>query len=107
MSFPLTDYEEVLNEAVAIVQGRCETGRNNVVPFYEKFIHGPQDVIYEIHERVCRIRGAESAGEWARMREDAIDLVNEAAFLVLLLDRQKEAAEKLIAHPTDQDGFHL
>lgn len=88
MSFPSQQYTAVLDEAKAIVEDRCAKGRNEVVPWQDKFIHGSKDVLYEVHERVCRLRGAEAISDLATMRADAIDLVNEAAFLVMLLDRE-------------------
>lgn len=87
MSFPLAQYQAVLEEAKLIVEDRCKKGRNEVVPWQDKFIHGSKDVLYEVHERVCRIRGAEAISDLATMRADTIDLVNEAAFLVMLLDK--------------------
>ena len=92
MPFPMDAYAAVMGEARSIVEERDLTGRNDVIPLLDKFIHGHQDVIYEIHERVCRIRGAEKTGNLIKMREDAIDLVNEAAFLVMLLERTSAAA---------------
>lgn len=87
MSFPTADYQRVIEEAVMVVQDRCKKGRNEVVPWEEKFLHGYQDVVYECHERMCRIRGAEAISDILTMREDARDLINEAAFLVMLLDK--------------------
>ena len=88
MSFPLEAYKATLEEASNVVEDRCKKGRNEVVPWQDKFIHGHQDVIYEINERIIRIRGAEAVKDFETMREDARDLINEAAFLVMLLDRQ-------------------
>ena len=88
MSFPIDQYKAILEEASGIVQDRCAKGRNEVVPFYERFIHGHADQIFMVNNRVTRIRGAEAVKDFATMRQDAIDLVNEAAFLVMLLDRQ-------------------
>lgn len=90
MSFPIAEYQAVLEEAVTIVKDRCAKGRNEVVPWAEKFCHGSQDVVYELHERICRIRGAEKISDLATMRADAIDAVNEAVFLVMLLDREMQ-----------------
>lgn len=90
MSFPTNDYKRILEEAAGIVLDRCKKGRNEVVPWQDKFVHGSQDVVYECWERMCRIRGAEAISDVQTMRADAIDLVNEAIFLVMLLDLKKE-----------------
>lgn len=90
MSFPTNDYKRILEEAASIVLDRCKKGRNEVIPWEQKFCHGSQDVVYECWERLCRIRGAEAIGDLETLRADAIDLVNEAVFLVMLLDRDKE-----------------
>jgi len=54
--------------------------------FYERYLHGHQDKVQEVWERALRIAGADKAGDLTTMREDAIDLANEALLLVLLLD---------------------
>lgn len=92
MSFPLNEYDSTLADARAIIVDRCNKGRNEIVPWEGKFIHGSKDVVYECHERMCRIRGAEAISDLATMRADAIDLVNEAAFLVMLLDREMKGS---------------
>ena len=86
MSFPLEQYEEILVEAAAIVKDRCERGRNDLMPFQDRYIHGHGDKIQECFERVIRIIGAYRRGRTEDVRADAIDLVNEAALLVLLID---------------------
>lgn len=92
-SFPLGDYESVLQEAAEIIHDRIRKGRNTHVSFYETRCHGAQDVSGECWQRITRILGAELAGDRVTMRQDAIDLVNEAIFLVMFLDREAKASE--------------
>jgi len=102
--FPFDDYRKVLDEAIRIVEDRNRKGRNSALGFYEGFPHGSQDVAFELHRRVARILGNEkvSGKGWVR-REDALDLVNYAAFYVMLLDRE-EGSEKLFDGTSPLDG---
>jgi len=94
MSFPHEDYSRVMTEAVDIVKDRNAKGRNSVISFYAGFPHGSQDVSFELQRRVNRILGNEAVlGKAAVRREDAIDLINYAAFYVMLLDREASGAE--------------
>lgn len=86
MSFPREQYEGIMAEAMAIVKDRCERGRNDAMPFPDRYIHGYGDKIQECFERVQRVIGAYRRGRVDDVRADAIDLVNEAALLVLLID---------------------
>lgn len=88
MSFPFQDYEAVLAEAKTIIQDRVSKGRNAHVPFYETRCHGAKDVSGELWQRITRILGAEKQGDIVTLRQDAIDLVNEAVFLVMFIDRE-------------------
>ena len=91
MSFPFSDYDNVLAEARGIIEDRVKKGRNRHVSFYETRCHGPQDISGELWQRITRILGAEQSGDVLTLRQDAIDLVNEAIFLVMFLDRQPTA----------------
>ena len=88
MSFPWEDYLEVTREASAIIKDRDSKGRNANTSFYDGFPHGPQDVSFELKRRVARILGAEKVGDLITARGDAIDLINYAAFYVMMLDRE-------------------
>lgn len=95
MSFPLEQYESILSEAAAIVKDRCERGRNDATQsFADRYIHGHGDKIQECYERVQRIIGAYRRGRTEDVRADAIDLVNEAALLVLLIDLQSSSIQQ-------------
>lgn len=89
--FPFHDYDKVLTEARAIIEDRDTKGRNSHMPFYETRCHGAQDVSGELWQRITRILGAEKQGDIVTLRQDAIDLVNEAIFLVMFLDRERRA----------------
>jgi hypothetical protein len=102
MSFPLTQYEAIMAEAMSIVKDRCDRGRNDLLPFEQRYIHGHGDKIQECYERVQRIIGAYRRGRVEDVRADAIDLVNEAALLCLLIDLQDRPApslERVAVHP--------
>jgi hypothetical protein len=110
MSFPLEKYASVVNEAYSIVMDRDKKGRNSAVDFYTGFPHGSQDVSFELSRRVARILGAElversgnnaltPTGQKVR-REDALDLLNYAAFYVMLLDREASDAAGAQTAPT-------
>lgn len=86
MSFPLERYEAIMSEAQAIVKDRCERGRNDLLPFDQRYIHSHGDKVQECFERVQRMIGSYRRGRVEDTRADAIDLVNEAALLVLLID---------------------
>lgn len=118
MSFPFTDYHAVLSEAKSIVEDRIAKGRNTHVPFYETRCHGSQDVSGELWQRITRILGAEKRGDRVTLRQDAIDLVNEAVFLVMFLDRETRAPapasppdspahEATASHPEPVPGLRL
>lgn len=89
MTFPLAEYEAVSAEAKAICLDRDEKGRNDDTPFWAGWPHGHQDISFEMKRRVARILGAEHRGRLEIAREDALDLLNYAAFYVMLLDRQQ------------------
>lgn len=89
--FPEADYMRVLSEAAKMVTDRDRKGRNAVVPFYEQYVHGSQDVVFHAYRRMTRILGAERAKQYDVMYEDAVDLVNEAVFLVMMLRRERDA----------------
>lgn len=87
MGFPWVAYTSVLEEATKIIEDRDAKGRNNVIPFYDGFPHGYADVSFEMSRRVGRILGAEKVKQLDVARADALDLLNYAAFYVMLLDR--------------------
>jgi hypothetical protein len=93
MSFPFANYDAVLSEAKSIIEDRIAKGRNTHVPFWETRCHGSQDVSGELWQRITRILGAEKRGDRVTLRQDAIDLVNEAIFLVMFLDREPTTAD--------------
>lgn len=112
MGFPKEKYQQTMNEAMSIMQDRDDKGRNDQAGFYEQFPHGSPDLTFECYRRTLRILGAEKKGDLATMRGDAIDLVNYAAFLVMLIDKELSTdiiskAEYIASHPTDRDGYHL
>ncbi len=82
-------YRAIMREAQAIVRDRCAKGRNDFLPFQQRFIHGSGDKVQEVLERTLRIIGAYQRQEWGSARADAIDLVNEAALLVVLMDSER------------------
>ena len=86
MSFPLAQYDAIMAEAMAIVRDRCERGRNDHADFADRYIHGYGDKVQECHERILRIIGAYRRDRPDDVRADAIDLINEAALLCLLID---------------------
>ena len=96
MSFPLNQYESIMAEAMSIVKDRCDRGRNDLLPFEQRYIHGHGDKIQECYERVQRMIGAYRRGRVEDVRADAIDLVNEAALLCLLIDLQNGPAPSLV-----------
>lgn len=85
MAFPMDAYLAVFDEAQAIVKDRASKGRDEF-PFELKYIHGHGDKVQEVWERARRIRGAYLNGNAATMREDLVDLLNEAAMAIVLLD---------------------
>lgn len=87
MSFPMEQFDSLQAEARAIIEDRCKKGRNATMGFYDRYLHGHQDKVQEVWERALRIAGADKAGDLRTMREDAVDLANEALLLVLLLDK--------------------
>lgn len=106
--FPTDDYQKTIQEAMAIMADRDAKGRNDALDFYQQFPHGYQDLTFECHRRTIRILGAEKKGDLATMRGDAIDLVNYAAFLVMLIDQASAAPETRLTHHTDADrASHL
>lgn len=90
--FPWEDYLQVTREAIAIIKDRDEKGRNEETSFYAGFPHGSRDVSFELKRRVARILGAERRGMLTVARGDAIDLLNYAAFYVMMLDREMNVA---------------
>lgn len=90
--FPLADYDAVVSEARAIPLDRDAKGRNDETDFYTGFPHGHQDISFELKRRAVRILGAEQRGRLDVAREDALDLLNYAAFYVMVLDRERSAS---------------
>lgn len=99
--FPFDDYVGALEEAVQIVQHRDAAGRNAFMPFYEQFVHGSKDLSFELQRRATRIVGAEKQADAGYMthdeaykvkRADAVDLINYAAFYLMVLDREQRAS---------------
>ncbi|WP_413935931.1 hypothetical protein [Nitrospira sp. BLG_1] len=104
--FPWEDYLQVTREAIAIIKDRDEKGRNEETSFYAGFPHGSRDVSFELKRRVARILGAERRGMLTVARGDAIDLLNYAAFYVMMLDREMnvpvgEASARIETFPGD------
>ena len=88
MSFPWQHYAQVTNQAAAIIRERDSKGRNAEVGFYDGFPHGHTDISFELWRRVARILGAEKGAHMDVAAADALDLLNYAAFYVMLLDRE-------------------
>ena len=87
----MAHYRYTLDEARLIVQDRHAKGRNAKTGFYNGFPHGSKDISFELSRRVNRILGAEivaTNGAIASAREDALDLLNYAAFYVMMLDHE-------------------
>jgi len=87
MSFPMEQFDSLQNDARSIIIDRCKKGRNSTLGFYERYLHGHKDKVQEVWERAVRIAGADKANDLTTMREDALDLANEALLLVLLIDK--------------------
>ena len=102
-SFPTMDYDTVIHEAYAIISDRSAQGRNGAVGFYEGFPHGHTDISFELWRRVARILGAEKAGKMETARKDAVDLLNYAAFYVMVLDRDIPNPE--VRHDTNYPPY--
>ena len=105
MSFPTSKYDSVLGEAMRIVVDRNQQGRNLAIEFYDGFPHGHADVSFELWRRVARILGAEKAEKLDTARADALDLLNYAAFYVMLLDRHNEKWDLLHPPPSSAVGL--
>lgn len=88
MPFPFDDYDRIAAECKAIVTQRDRIGRNDFLPFYQTRCHGSQDMVGECWQRISRIVGAEKTGQVATMRAELVDLVNEAIFALMFLDKE-------------------
>jgi hypothetical protein len=87
------------------VADRESKGRNETNNFFEQFPHGSQDLTFELHRRVQRILGAERLGNSQVVYEDTLDLANYAIFLMMLLNKDRDAqspASELEAHTPDR-----
>lgn len=89
MSFPISDYDNAINELRATVADRDAKGRNETNDFYQQFPHGNQDLTFELKRRVERILGAEKIGDMETVYGDTLDLANYAIFSMMLQNRQK------------------
>lgn len=88
-TFPFETYDAILKECRAIIADRDAKGRNHFVSLYQTRCHGSQDMTGELWQRITRILGAEKNGDVRVMREDLIDLVNEAILTVMFLDHEQ------------------
>ena len=104
MSFPWQHYEHISIEAAAIIRERDSRGRNEEVDFYDGFPHGYRDASFELWRRVARILGAEKTSNLDVARADALDLLNYAAFYVMLLDRWLEEMKPVEKPPRAVGG---
>lgn len=80
----LKRYPSVLEEAAALIQARED--RNRFLSLENMFPHGPQDLTFVVWMKAARILGLEAAGRLKEVREEALDVLNYAAFLVGLID---------------------
>lgn len=80
----LQAYQYVMTEAKETVLSRQH--RNDVIPLRDMFPHGVQDLSFMLHMKTSRLLGEEANGDWAKVRDEAIDICNYAAFLVAYMD---------------------
>ncbi len=84
-------FKKALREAEELVSMR--NYRNAHTPIEKMFPHKTQDLTFMLTMKVSRILGAETLPEPERtkmVREEAIDILNYAAFLVALIDLDQQ-----------------
>jgi hypothetical protein len=85
----LLKFEKVLNEALKIVHQRGkDEGRNLARDFWDTFPHGLQDMTFMVRDKADRILGAEEMARYDVIRDNCLDIINYAAFIVVWLDRE-------------------
>lgn len=75
-------YREALSEAAAVVAAHSVDGENDVVPIEQVFPHGDQDIMFMVYMKACRAIGYQKAGNAKKVRDEAVDMINYAAFLI-------------------------
>jgi hypothetical protein len=98
MSFPINDYDKAVTAMRAIVADRDAKGRNKSNDFYSVFLHGAQDIVFECHQRMERMKGADLLHDNAELREQFLDMANYCLFGIMLLDRAQASAPDLAEH---------
>lgn len=84
-----SELHRVLDEAYLIVVDRGEAeGRNKSRDFWETFPHGLSDMTFMVRDKADRVLGAEQLGRMDIIRDNALDIINYAAFIVMWIDRE-------------------
>lgn len=84
--------QNALDEAWNLMAGRSG-GYNAQTPIPDYFIHGPQDLTYELHKKVTRLDNLLAGGgeeTQGAVEDNCLDLIAYAAFLHALLSTQAE-----------------
>lgn len=100
----LERFHEALEEARSEVDRHTEDGENEVVSLPEMFPHGTTDITFMLFTKICRILGYERANNFDKVRDEAVDIINYAAFLIAYLDitNSKEPTDyDFIDNPSD------
>lgn len=79
-------YEDVLSEAIEKVKERAAQGRNNIISLPRMFPRGTDDLTLQLYMKSSRIVGASDP---TVLREEAIDIINYASFLVAMIDSKE------------------
>ena len=98
MSFPTHDYDQAVAALRAIVTDRDAKGRNKSNDFYSVFLHGAQDIVFECHQRMERMKGADQLQDHAELREQFLDMANYCLFGIMLLDRAQATTPDFSEH---------
>ena len=91
------DYAQALGEASNIVLNRgAEEGRNLARDFWDTFPHGLSDMTFMVRDKADRILGAEAKNRLDIIRDNALDIINYAAFIVMWIDNHSKDSDSVV-----------
>ncbi len=82
-------YLQALEVSKDKVFEHSDDGENEAVSLPQMFPHGVQDLIYELYKKINRSLGYEKRGNHLKVQEEAVDILNYAAFLLAWYETHK------------------
>lgn len=86
----LASYHAALEECREIVAQHSDDGENDLISLWQMFPHGSQDILFMIFTKACRALGYAAKGNLIKVADEARDIVNYGAFLVVFIEKEMQ-----------------